>query len=116
MRRSNWTPTIVPGGYDQTVYFVAADFGRVGQAWRDADYRGADLQSIIQQLLAGEYINPIRVIAFNTIEGWSADVSADVANEIRRRCDLQMREMPSSIRDFVEGHEGDSRQLTLRLV
>jgi hypothetical protein len=51
MRRSNWTPSIVPGGYDQTVYFVAADFGRVGQAWREADYRGADLESIIQHLL-----------------------------------------------------------------
>ena len=41
-------------------------------------------------MLAGEYSNPIRVIAFNTNEGWSVDVSADVAYEIRRRCDLQL--------------------------
>jgi hypothetical protein len=27
MRRSNWTPSIVPSGYDQTVYLVADNFG-----------------------------------------------------------------------------------------
>ena len=37
MRRSNWTPSIVPGGYDQTVYLVTDDFGRIGRAWREAD-------------------------------------------------------------------------------
>jgi hypothetical protein len=116
MRGSNWTPSIVPGGYDQTVYLVADDFGGLGQAWREADYKGADFETIIQDLLAGEYSNPIRVIAFNTNEGWSADVSADVAYDIRRRCDLQLREVPSSIRDFVEQHEGNRRQLSLRLV
>ena len=44
-------------------------------------------------------------------------VSEDVARELRRRCDLQMRDVPSSIQDFVERHEGHAwRQLTLRLV
>jgi hypothetical protein len=41
----------------------------------------------------------------------------DVARELRRRCDLQMRELPSTISDFVERNEDrDRRQLTLRLV
>jgi hypothetical protein len=68
-------------------------------------------------LLTGQYSSPVRVVAFNTAERWSDDVSEDVAQEIRRRCDLQMRELPVSISDFVEQHEGqDRRQLTLRLV
>jgi hypothetical protein len=34
-----------------------------------------------------------------------------------RRCDLQLRDVPSSIQDFVERHEGrGGKQLTLRLV
>jgi hypothetical protein len=103
-------------GYDQTVYLVAEDFGRQGRAWREADYEGTDLETVIQDMLSGQYNNPIRVIAFNTAERWSEDVSEDVALEIRRRCDLQMREIPSPIQDFVEGHEGTRRQLTLRLV
>jgi hypothetical protein len=96
---------------------VADDFGKVGRAWRETDYEATDLETVIQELLSGEYSNPIRVVAFNTFERWSEDVSEDIACELRRRCDLQMREIPSAISDFVERHEGpDRRQLALRLV
>ena len=90
-------------------------FGRAGRAWPEADYEGTDLETVLQDLLSGQYTNPIRVIAFNTAERWSEDVSEDVASEIRRRCDLQMHDVPSAIQDFVETHEG-RRQLTLRLI
>jgi hypothetical protein len=43
MRRSNWTPSIVPNDNDETVYFVADDFGRLGRAWREANYETTDL-------------------------------------------------------------------------
>jgi hypothetical protein len=32
------------------------------------------------------------IISFNTAEGWSEDVSANVAEELHRRCDLQLRD------------------------
>jgi hypothetical protein len=54
------------------------------------------------------------VVGFNTAEGWSRDVSEDVANELRRRCDLEMRDLPPNIQEFVERFE-DRRQLKLRL-
>jgi hypothetical protein len=54
------------------------------------------------------------VFGFNPFEGWSRDVSEDVAQEIRRRCDLQAQDVPSALQDFAERHEG-TRQLTLRL-
>jgi len=50
-----------------------------------------------------------RVVSFNTVEGWSSDVSADVAQEVRRRCDLQLREVPANIQEFVSRHEGSDR-------
>ena len=113
----SWTPSIVPGDNEQTVYLVADEFADLGRAWREADYDSSDLETVIQDLLAGEDNNPVRVIAFNTSERWSKDVSEDVAFELRRRCDLQMREVPYATADFVERHEGQHRrQLTLRLV
>jgi hypothetical protein len=116
MRRSNWTPSIVPEGDDQDVYLVMDDFDRLGRCWRETDVEATDLETVITDLLDGQYNNPVRVIGFNTSEKWSQDVSADVAEELRRRCDLQMRDLPSSIQDFVEGHESRQwRQLTLRL-
>jgi len=115
MRKSNWTPSIVPNDYDETVYLVADDFGRIGRAWREADYETTDLETVIQDLMTGQYSNPIRVVAFNTAERWSEDVSEDVARELRRRCDLQMCDVPAALLDFVERNEGaDRRQLTLR--
>jgi len=117
MRETNWTPSIIPSGNDQTVYLVAEDFGKLGRAWREADYEATDLETVIEDLLSGQYNDPVRIVAFNTAERWSEDVSEDVAHELRMRCDLQMRDVPSSIQDFVERQEGAAwRQLTLRLV
>jgi hypothetical protein len=59
--------------------------------------------------------NPVRVVAFNASEGWSEDVSADVAHELRRRCDLQLRDIPFFLQDFCDRHEGRYRDIQLPL-
>jgi hypothetical protein len=115
MPRTGWTPSIVPGGDDQNVYIVLDDFGRLGRSYRETDVETADLETVILDLLEGQYKDPARVVAFNTFEGWSQDVSADIAQELQRRCDLQLRDVPSSIQDFVERFDRVDRQLTLRL-
>jgi hypothetical protein len=73
------------------------------------------LETVVLDLIEGQYKNPIGVFCFNPAEGWSRDVSEDAARELRRRCDLQLRDVPSSIQGFIERYEGSSRQLTLRL-
>ena len=105
MRSSNWTPSIVPNEHDQTVYLVA-DYFKTGSVWREADYEDTDLETVIQDLLSGQYNNPMRVVAFNTAEHWSQDVSTDVAQELRRRCDLQGRDIPFFLQDFTDQYEG----------
>ena len=102
------SPSIVPGA-DQDVYLVADDLGRHGRIWRETEFEATDLETVIQDLITGQFSNPIRVVSFNTAQGWSRDVSADVAQEVRRRCDLQLREVPESIQEFVLRHEGGDR-------
>jgi len=67
MRKSNWTPSIIPGGRenDQTVYLVADDFGKVGRAWRETDYKASDLETSVRDLLTGQYSNPSPLILLN---------------------------------------------------
>lgn len=60
---------------------------------------------MITDLLLGQFKNPVRVVAFNTAEKWSKDVSADVAHELRHRCDQQMRDAPFGLEEFMDRHE-----------
>jgi hypothetical protein len=114
MRRT-WTPSIVPDGFDQTVYLVLDDFGDLGRVWRETDVNQADLETVLSDLMTGQYHDPVLVVAFNIAEQWSADVSADIAQEIQRRADLAGEVVSAGIADFVDRHAGWERQLTLRL-
>ena len=108
------TPSIVPDGRDQDVYLVADDLGRLGGVWAEAAIKRTDLEAVIRDLLAGQFKSPIRVVAF-TAEEWSRDVSADVAQELRRRCDQQQRDIPFFLQDFVDRYEGRYRDIQLPL-
>jgi hypothetical protein len=114
MRRS-WTPSIVPTDHDQTIYLVVNKFGYLGTAFTETDVEQADLETVITDLMSGQYSDPVRVVAFNTTEHWSDDASEDVARESMRRLDLAGGALPSSLAAFVDSHVGPDRQLTLRL-
>ena len=92
-------PSIVPPGDDHEVYLVLDDFGgSIGQAWRQTGVEEANLETVLTDLLGS---NPVRVIGFNAAEGWSRDVSEDIANELSQRCIEQRRDLPSSLVGFV---------------
>jgi hypothetical protein len=110
----NWTPSIVPSD-DQTVYLVVDDFGKHGRAWRETDVEQTDLETVIIDMLEGQYNSPVRVVGFNTSEGWSRDVSDEVAQELRYRCDRLGIDLPAPLEDFVKRHDHRDRA-QLRLV
>jgi len=112
MRQSRWSPSVVPAD-DQSVYLVMDDLGHLGRVWREAD--AVDLEAVIQDLLEGQYRDPVCVIGFNVAEGWSRDVSAEVAAELRRRCDLQLRDVPFFLQEFVDRYEGRYHDVQLPL-
>lgn len=106
MRQSKWMPSIVPGnGEDQSVYLVLDDFGHIGRAWRESDVEATDLETVITDLLDSQYNNPVRVVGFNTAEGWALDVSEDVAHELRRRCYDQKIDIPRRLERFIKRYE-----------
>jgi hypothetical protein len=100
----SWAPSVVPQHAEQTVYLVLDDFGDNGAAFRETDPNQADLETTIENLIEGQYRRPVRVIAFNTAEGWSEDVSHDVAAEIQLRADLELADVPEPAQAFVDRH------------
>ena len=115
MRSTGWTPKVVPYGADQTVYLVIDRFGGLGGVYRETEVERTDLETIVSDFISGQFNDPIRIVALNTLEHWSDDVSADIATEIQTRCDIEGVAVPEHIRDFVDTHAGPARQLALRL-
>jgi hypothetical protein len=74
----------VPRGDDQDIYLVVDDLGRLGWVWREAEFETTDYETVILDLLEGNTKTRSEVFCFNTFEGWSRDVSEDVAHELRR--------------------------------
>jgi hypothetical protein len=88
------TPNLVPQ-FDVTVYIVLDDFGEAGRAYRETDEEDARFEPIVDDLMTGQFNNPVRVIAFSTGEGWSRDVSEDVAGELLKRLRKRVRRSPT---------------------
>ena len=98
------SPSIVPDALDRDVYLVLDDFGeRLGRSWRETDEADADRATLIRHLLEGQYSSPVRIVAFNTAEGWSRDATDDIAAELTQAC-ADRGETPPSIADFIADH------------
>ncbi|MDH6259214.1 hypothetical protein [Bradyrhizobium sp. BR13661] len=90
----------VPYGADQTLFVV---IDRLDKA-TEIRVERSDLEAAIGEMVAGCFNDPIKVISFNTLEHWMRDISADVADEIQARCDIDGVTLPDYLSDFVESH------------
>jgi hypothetical protein len=103
MRQS---PTIIPTDrLDRDIYLVLEDFSS-GAAWRETDEGETDVSAVIENLLTGQYEQPLRVVAFNPVERWSHDASEDIAEELDRRISAEGRKVSEALQQFIESHTG----------
>ena len=94
------SPSIAPHDGHEDVYIVLDDFGCLGRAWCETAEAGANRATLVRNLLDGHYENPVRIVAFNTSEGWSRDVTVDIADELRRRF-VEQDDVPASLLVFM---------------
>jgi hypothetical protein len=78
------TPSLVPD-HDVTVHIVLDAIGNGVFVYREVDEDQIDLGTLVDDISSGQYNDPYRIIAFNIAEGWSRDVTEDVAREVRGR-------------------------------
>ena len=58
---------------------------QLGRAFVETDIAEADRETVLRNFVSGQYSNALRVVAFNTTEGWSRDVSEDISGELIER-------------------------------
>ena len=87
---------------DVTVYIVLNDFGPLGRAYCETDELESDEETVVENILSGQYSHPLRVIAFNTAEGWARDVSEDIARAVLDRGRGESRPIGTATKEFIE--------------
>ena len=83
-----------------SVHIVLDNFGKAGRVYRETDEAQASFDTVVEYLLSGQYKSPVRVVAFNTVEGWARDVSEDVAREVVKRATERGRSL-DGLRRFL---------------
>jgi hypothetical protein len=89
---------------DVTVYIVAEDFGDFGRTFRETDIAEADHDTIVRNMISGEYGNPLRIVAFNTVGGWSRDVSGEIAYDLLDRAYDADTTLSAGAKRFIDRH------------
>jgi hypothetical protein len=94
------SPTLAPN-FDSDTYLVLDEFEKF-RVYREADEAEADRNRVIEDISNGQYNRPVRVVSFNTAEGWPRDVTEDIANEILERALRRGDQLSPSAHEFVE--------------
>ncbi|MBR0785281.1 hypothetical protein [Bradyrhizobium iriomotense] len=90
---------------DRIVYLIVDNIaGRPGRAGRKTEVERTDIETVISNLIAGRFNDPVRIVAFDSRGRWSKDMSRELAEEIQTRCDIDTMPVPEHIRDFVRSH------------
>jgi hypothetical protein len=102
MDKPGSTLSIESNDHDQTIYLVKDKY-KSSSVWHQTDAERSGLEAVTMGMLE------------DTSERWSEDVSAEVAHELRRRCDLQVH-VQFYLEEFVERYEGRYHDMQLPLI
>jgi hypothetical protein len=103
--KTELAPSIVPG-ISSTHYFVLDDFGDYGCLFHERREHETSEDTVIRHLIEGQFQRPLKVLAFNAEEGWSRDVSAEIADKVLRKVESGQGIVTSATRAFLEEHLG----------
>ena len=98
MRRQ--TPSLAPD-FNFDAYLVVDEL-ETCSVYREADEVEANRGDVIRQITEGQFNRPVRVIAFNTAEGWARDATEDIANDIVHHALRKAEQLSRSAQEFVE--------------
>jgi hypothetical protein len=99
-------PNAVSSRTDKAVYLVVDRVGSPRDLRYQTKVQWTDIETIISDLIEGQFNDPLRVVTFNTLGRWLKDISRDLAEEIQIRCDVEAMPVPEHIRDFVASYMG----------
>jgi hypothetical protein len=99
------SPSIVPFAAEPDTYLVLDDYGqKLGRAGAETDEDDTESEAVIRHLMEGQFRSPVRVVAFNPAQGWSQDVTAEIADELAERFAQRDEPVPVALEGFIDRH------------
>jgi len=95
---------------DADFYLVIEGFGARGPSFLETDLAQADRDTIVRNFISGQYEDALRVVCFNVAEGWSRDVSEDIAGEIIDRAYDADSTLTEDTKRFIDRHLDQQRR------
>ena len=74
------------------------DFGPLGRAYCETDETDADEETIVENILRGQYSRPRSTLP----KAWARDVTEDIARAVLSRASTERRSIGVATQDFVE--------------
>lgn len=68
--------------FDQDIYLVYSDYGQSGRCFNETGEESWTRQQVVKDIAAGQMEHVVRVVAMNPFEGWSRDVTEDIAEAV----------------------------------
>ena len=100
--------SIVPRRHeDVDVYLVLDELSSLERVWRELSNDQANKQAIINMISEGQFHRPMRIVVFNTDEGWSRDETHDIGFELLDMSHQGIA-LGNAAREFVERTTGHS--------
>ena len=101
------SPPLVPS-IEVDVLLVLCELGKRGATYIETDPADANEDTIVRNMIEGQYGNVLRVISINIGQGWARDVSNKIARTILKEADRQRRGLPRSTWAFVTAQLGSA--------
>jgi hypothetical protein len=88
-----------------------------GEVFREVPVNSTNLEQVLADLMEDQYVELVRVVCFNVQEGWSRDMSAEVAQRIERCSTEIVHNLPKSLCRFIAKQRGNlNRSLVTRII
>ena len=98
--------SIVPDS-ENTTYLLLDETDHFGSVWREITPDDANEATIVQWIIEAQFNRPLKIVAFNSEDGWSRDVTQEIAVKL---LDLNQAgvALGAAAREFVERVTGQS--------
>jgi len=97
--------SLVPLYEDNNVYMVLDELLTFGRIWRETSEEAANEQTVLNLIADGEFRSPVRVIVFNSAEGWCRDETVHMGLKLLEMSREGRVLAPSAV-EFVERATG----------